>query len=290
MNTNLPDAKPDIPELQQFRKLDYAPEKIVTDANLQALSQARMQQIMAEPFAEPKAHKQFTGIRRAAIATLTTLAVGLGGATAATAIGIANPVGDWVNDVFGNPVPESMDARNNDPNRGPVSVIKTVDTDYYHCTFVWHVDRPGDFDSRFEVTEGPGFSSNPEIPALGWVSVAPRDDVEPPTAEESEMLIDAAQILSEIDFADLPGTFIPPQATRPPAITANTRDGNELEVTVGIWSTPQLREFNNGGNLIDPANAEFHNALEAEFNNRLSAAGINPENVTLNWTMECIGN
>jgi len=42
--------------------------------------------------------KQFARTRRAVIATATTLAIGLSGATAATAVGYSNPVGDWISE------------------------------------------------------------------------------------------------------------------------------------------------------------------------------------------------
>jgi len=296
MNSKLPDAIPEIPELCQFQALDSAPAELLHDANLQALSEARMFQIMAQPVDNGNpAAKRFatlTRARRAVIATLAALAVGLSGATAATAIGIGNPIGDWVSDVFGNPVPETMQQRNNDPNRGPVSVVHNYTNEFWNCTFVWHVDRPGSFDSRFEVTQGEGIQVNPEIPALGWISVGPRDDIAPPTPEELNMLTEAAEILAEIDFATLPGTFVPPSVNRSPAIRWVDNRDEDAEIHAGLSSTPQTREFQEqltGGAVTDPANAEFHAALESEFDRRLAAAGINPENVTLNWTMDCTG-
>jgi len=90
-----------IPEFEPFRALDITSPDMLDDNTRQIQIAARMQQIIAEPVvAKPVPAKQFARARWIAIATAATLAVGLGGATAATAAGFSNPVGDWVYEMF----------------------------------------------------------------------------------------------------------------------------------------------------------------------------------------------
>jgi len=86
-----------IPEFEPFRTLDVTSPEMLDDETRQIQIEARMQQIIAQPLADgPLAVKRSARVRRAVIAAATTLAVGLGGATAATAVGVDNPVGDWL--------------------------------------------------------------------------------------------------------------------------------------------------------------------------------------------------
>jgi len=78
--------------------MDYAPDELLSDTALQVQSEARLQQIMAQqaPNADLRANSRRGRTARVAIATAVTIALGLGGATAATAAGLSNPVGDWI--------------------------------------------------------------------------------------------------------------------------------------------------------------------------------------------------
>jgi len=107
MNKNTYFEKPDTRDIDQLRSLDYARIQPDVDQATQIRRQARMHHIMAEPIQVPQPTRYGVRARRSVIAILTTLALGLGGATAATAVGLDNPIGDWIASFFTDaPVPD----------------------------------------------------------------------------------------------------------------------------------------------------------------------------------------
>jgi len=89
---------PIIPEFAELKSLQYIPPEFHDNETFHIQSEALMHRIMSQPdnnAATVAPAKRFARARRAAIATAATLAIGLSGATAATAVGYSNPAGDW---------------------------------------------------------------------------------------------------------------------------------------------------------------------------------------------------
>jgi len=241
----------------------------------QIRAEALLHRITAQPqdnitSPSPTGANRFAKTRRAAIAALTTLAVGLGGATAATAVGIDNPIGDAIIRAFaGNIVHSEQFTASGNANG--------------QCVIHWGVDLPPIQINDDSQSVGFSVETMPDgtMRAKNNSFIFP---TEQDYAAASDMLAKAAEILASIDLSTLPGDSTP-------SMVMNRGTQGSLVATIGDITPSTV--MNSGEEVAytfienDAAHNEFSAALNTEFKNQLAAAGINPDSVALSAIVGC---
>jgi len=250
-----------IPEYEPVRAFYEAPGDSLNNPTNQIQIEARMYQIMSTPSATPNDARRFTRARRAIIATATTLAVGIGGATAATATGLDNPVGDWVTSFFTN-------------SRIVVS------------------DGPVQFDSDQGMAAcAVGFQAFP----AQWTAIEDDDEVSEIVAGNNGIPSLEPMTMDSSELPDQTPRY--PELEAGYSFRLSDMDeANRILATIDLDSLPGQRPvvpedlINDQGHFVisssnfDPV---FIAALNEKFTAALIDAGLNPENYRLTPTTWC---
>lgn len=267
-------------DLEIARNLNPATTALLTETT-HIRAEARLEQITAS---DPRiraagllgcrSHLRFA--RRASVATASALVAVLGGTTAATAAGYANPVGDWVMDRLVETQSQEVDgircwqAFTVEP-AAALGLLPggTWDLDGATgaVTLLGNVEQDLDGKGQWEINE-----------ATGGVIV----DGVPMHVD----IVGALDILNSIDFSAL-GLSDATLANVQIAQVTELFDNGTL-IDGGSW---QNRDWGRVALIRQPqdptASREFVDAVEAEFRARLAANGIDPDSVVLGMVEGC---
>lgn len=251
-----------VPEFEQVRACYEAPTSVLDSRAAQIQLEARMHQIMSSttPAARPQSVRSFVRLRRATIASVGALAVGLGGATAAAAAGIDNPVGDWVVEFF----------TDNDIVVADGPVLFENENSAAACAVGFTV-------VSWEAIEDPNEYS---------AYVGPDGTMVLPEAHIKELIPDSGEEFSPTDPVMQPQYFSDSAEVQQAqallaAIDLNSLPGERPQVPDGLIDLDRW-VFNAAE--FDPV---FTDALTERFNTALTEAGLNPDDYELVPTVGC---